>query len=188
MTPAVFLDRDGTLIEDAGYLDRLERLVIFPWSIDAVRLLNRAGYTVVVVTNQAGVARGIVNEAFIGEAHRYLSDRCAAGRATIDAYYYCPHLEDAPVEQYRRRCDCRKPRPGMLRQAAQDHALDLSRSWVIGDRWLDVELAANAGAGGILVRTGYGRTEEGRPPSGVRAEIVVDDLMAAVGWILRTCT
>lgn len=188
MRPAVFLDRDGTLIEDAGYLDRLERLAIFPWSIDAVRLLNRAGYTVAIVTNQAGVARGIVDEAFIGEAHRYLTDRFAAGRASIDACYYCPHLEDAPVRKYRRRCDCRKPRPGMLRQAAQDLDLDLSRSWVIGDRWLDVELAANAGAKAILVRTGYGRTEEGRPPSGVRAEVVADNLMGAVGWILRTCT
>lgn len=183
----MFLDRDGTLIEDAGYLDRLERLEIFPWSIDAVRLLNRVGYTVVIVTNQAGVARGVVDEAFIGDAHRYLADRFAAGRASIDACYYCPHLEDAPVRKYRRRCDCRKPRPGMLRQAAQDLDLDLSRSWVIGDRWLDVELAANAGAKAILVRTGYGRTEEGRPPSGVRAEFVADNLMGAVGWILRAC-
>ena len=109
MTPAVFLDRDGTLIEEVGYLDRIERVEFYPWTVDAVKLLNRAGFRVVVVTNQAGVARGIFEERFVGDAHRHLDQRLAAGGARIDGYYYCPHHPDAPLEAYRRRCDCRKP-------------------------------------------------------------------------------
>ena len=183
MKPAVFLDRDGTLLEEVGYLDRLERLVFFPWSIDAVRLLNRAGYLVVVVTNQAGVARGIVEESFIGEAHRHIDSTLAAGGARIDRYYYCPHHPDGSVAAYRQVCTCRKPSPGMLRQAEQDLGVDLHRSFVVGDRWLDVQLAQAVAATGILVRTGYGQTEEGRPKDDVRAAVIVDNLIEAVGWI-----
>ena len=126
--PAVFLDRDGTLLEEAGYLDRLERLVFFPYAVDAVRLLNRAGFAIVIVTNpvpppsrrnakvgmgivivtnQAGVARGIFKETFVEEAHRHISARLQAGGARIDAFYYCPHHPEAVVEAYRRSCDCR---------------------------------------------------------------------------------
>lgn len=186
MTSAVFLDRDGTLIEEVGYLDRLDRLSFFPWSIDAVRLLNRAGYLVVVVTNQAGVARGFFEESFLGEAHRHIDVKLAAGGARIDGYYYCPHHPEASVAAYRRTCECRKPSPGMLRQAEQDLGIDLQRSYVIGDRWLDMQLAHAVGATGILVRTGYGQTEERRPIDNVRATAIVDNLIEAVGWILRT--
>src|SRR3954466_11640293 len=118
MKRAVFLDRDGTLIEEAGYLERLERLVFFPFSIDAVRVLNHAGFAVVVITNQAGIARGIVREAFVEEAHRHIADRLAAGGARVDGFYYCPHHPDGVVEQYRTECECRKPAPGLLRRAA----------------------------------------------------------------------
>src|SRR4051812_44663640 len=98
MRRAVFLDRDGTLIEEAGYLDRPDRLVFFPYTVDAVRVLNRAGFAVVVITNQAGIARGIVKEAFVAEAHRAISGKLAAGGARIDAYYYCPHYRSGTVE------------------------------------------------------------------------------------------
>src|SRR5215212_1701700 len=111
---AVFLDRDGTLVEEAGYLDRLERLVFFPYTIDAVRLLNRAGFAVVVVTNQAGIARGIFKESFVAEAHRHITARLAAGAARVDGFYYCPHHPEAVVEEFRATCECRKPKPGML--------------------------------------------------------------------------
>src|SRR4029078_8971040 len=100
--PAVFLDRDGTLIEEAGYLERLDRLVFFPYSVDAVRVLNPAALAVVVVTTQAGIARGIVRESFVAEAHRAISDRLEAGGARVDAYYYCPHYPTGGVEQDRR--------------------------------------------------------------------------------------
>ena len=185
MTRAVFLDRDGTLIEEVGYLDRLERLQLFPWSIDAVRLLNRAGFTVVVVSNQAGVARGFFAEPFVLEVQGEIDARVQAAGGRIDGWYYCPHHPDAPVARYRRQCECRKPRPGMIRQAEADLGIDPSRSYVIGDRWLDVQLARNVGARGILVRTGYGATEERQPPDGVAAEAIADNLIDAAAWILR---
>jgi len=184
--PAVFLDRDGTLIEEVGYLDRLERLAFFPWSVDAVRLLNHAGFLVVVVTNQAGVARGMYEESFVGEAHQYMDETLKAGGARVEAYYYCPHHPDGSVAAYRRQCECRKPAPGMLRQAERELGVDLGRSFVVGDRWLDIQMAQQVGAAGILVRTGYGRTEEQRPIDGVSAAAVAENLIEAVGWILRT--
>src|SRR5262245_46095039 len=136
---AVFLDRDGTLIEEAGYLDRLERLVFYPWSVDAVRVLNRGGFAVVIVTNQAGIARGIFPEAFLTDAHAHVRARLDAGGARVDGFYYCPHHPDASVAAYRKDCECRKPQPGMLRRAAADLDLDLARSFVVGDRWHDLE-------------------------------------------------
>ena len=185
MRPAVFLDRDGTLIEEAGYLDRLERLVFYPYTIDAVRLLNRAGLALVIVTNQAGVARGIVREEFVAEAHRHIRLRLEAGGARVDGFYYCPHHPEAAIERFRQTCDCRKPQPGLLRSAAVDLGLDLTRSFVVGDRWHDIRAGSAVGARGILVRTGYGRTEEAAPTAGVSPVAIVDNLMEAASWILR---
>lgn len=184
MTPAVFLDRDGTLIEDVGYLDRVERLLIYPWAIDAVRLLNQGGYHVVIITNQAGVARGFFKEAFLAEVHGEIRSRFRTGGARIDGFYYCPHHPDAPIEEYRQVCDCRKPAPGLVRKASQDLSLDLARSFVVGDRWLDVRLGRAVGARSLLVRTGYGRTEEANGPADVRADHVAENLVEAVSWIL----
>ena len=184
MTPAVFLDRDGTLLEEAGYLDCLERLAFFPFSIDAVRLLNRAGYAVVIITNQSGVGRGMYAEEFVVAVHDVVRQRVAEGGGRIDAAYYCPHHPEAEVERYRAACDCRKPAPGMLRRAAADLSLDLARSFTVGDKWTDVEVAAAAGARGILVRTGYGRSSELAPRPGVQPAAVVDNLAAAAAWIL----
>jgi D-glycero-D-manno-heptose 1,7-bisphosphate phosphatase len=181
---AVFLDRDGTLLDEVGYLDRLERLKLYPWSIDAVRLLNRAGFRVIVITNQAGVARGIVEEQFVGEAHRHIDGKMEAGGARIDAYYYCPHHPDAPIAQYRRDCNCRKPKPGMVLQAARDFSLDLPQSFVVGDRWLDVQVGQAIGARAVLVRTGYGGLEATRPAAERPLGASVANLMEAVGWIL----
>ena len=184
-TPAVFLDRDGTLIDEVGYLDRLERLALFPYSIDAVRLLKRAGFLVVVVTNQAGVAHGLFDEAFIAETHRHLDGKMAAAGTRVDGYYYCPHHPHASLEAYRTTCECRKPGTGMIRSAARDLGIDVARSFVVGDRWLDIEMAQASGATGILVQTGYGKTEALRPRDGVRAEAVVANLIEAAAWILR---
>lgn len=184
MTPAVFIDRDGTLIEDVGYLDRLERLRLYPWSIDAVRLLRRVGYAVVVVTNQAGVARGMITEQAVLDARDYLSAELAKVGERLDGHYYCPHLPDAPLEQYRRECSCHKPAPGMLRQAADELGLDLARSIVVGDRWTDVQLGHAVGGKGVLVKTGYGATQLAMPPPGLEADAVTNNLFDAVGWIL----
>jgi len=184
-TPAIFLDRDGTLIEEAGYLDRLERVSIFPWTIDALRLLGRAGFRLIVVTNQAGVAKGMFDEAFVRETHRVLTEKFAAGGARIDGFYCCPHFQEASVEMYRRDCECRKPKPGMLHQAAREHGLALDRSFVVGDRWSDVEAARAAGARGVLVKTGYGVIDAAHPKNGVEAAMIAENLMDATAWIIQ---
>jgi D-glycero-D-manno-heptose 1,7-bisphosphate phosphatase len=185
MTPAVFLDRDGTLIEEAGYLDQLGRLSMFPFTVDAVRLLNRGGWPVVVISNQSGIGRGLVRESFVAEAHAHIADRLGPAGARIDAFFYCPHHPDATLTAYRARCDCRKPAPGMLLAAAGQLGLDLARSVVVGDRWEDVGAARAAGARAVLVRTGYGTTAEANPRSDLAADFVADNLIAAVSWILR---
>jgi D-glycero-D-manno-heptose 1,7-bisphosphate phosphatase len=182
--PAVFLDRDGTIIEDVGYLDTLDRVTFFPWTVDTIRALNCAGLAVVVVTNQSGIARGLFTEAFVDETHRYLTARLEMGGARVDAYYYCPHHPDGTVAEHRRHCDCRKPAPGLIDRATNDLGLDPARSFVVGDRWLDVQLGRAVGARTILVRTGIGAVEETRPPSGVTADTIVDNLAAAASWIL----
>ena len=184
MNRAVFLDRDGTLIEEGGYLDRIERVSFFPWTVDAVRVLNRAGLRVVLVSNQAGVARGIFPESVVEDIHRHIGEVLEAGRARIDAYYYCPHHPDGTVEAYARQCDCRKPGRGLIDRASRELGIDPMRSFVVGDRWLDVALARAVGARGVLVRTGYGLTEERRPAPDLMADAIVDNLIAAVSWIL----
>lgn len=181
----MFLDRDGTLIEEAGYLDRLERLVFLPYAVEAVRLLNRAGFAVVVITNQAGIARGIVRESFVAEAHQHIADRMARGGARIDAFYYCPHYPEGTVAQYRMACDCRKPQPGLLRRAAADLDLDLARSVGVGDRWHDVQAALAVGARGVLIRTGLGRREEQAPQVGTVPDAILDTVADAAAWILE---
>jgi D-glycero-D-manno-heptose 1,7-bisphosphate phosphatase len=181
---AVFLDRDGTVIEEVGYLNRLDRVSFFPWSVDAVRVLNDAGLLAIIVTNQAGVARGYFDETLVREVHALIDRRMREGGARIDAYYYCPHHPDGVVERFRRNCDCRKPKAGMIRQAARDLDIDIPGSFVVGDRWLDVEMGRAAGTGTVLVRTGYGREEEARPP-GAGADLVAGNLMDAAAWILR---
>ena len=184
MRRAVFLDRDGTLIEEAGYLEDLDRVSLFPYSVDAVRQLGRAGLAVVIVTNQSGVARGIVREDFVTATHQVLSQRLEAGGARVDGFYYCPHHPEGIVETLRITCDCRKPKPGLLRRAASELDLDLARSFTIGDRWHDVEAGRAAGTQTILVRTGYGRSQDQEPPPGAATDAVVDNLAAAAAWLL----
>ena len=182
--PAVFLDRDGTLIEERGYLDRLDDIALFAETPAALTLLRDAGYALVLVTNQAGVARGFFDEAFVQAAHRRLADLLAAEGLTLDGYYYCPHHPEGVVAGYARVCQCRKPAPGMVEQAVRDLDIDVDRSFVVGDKWLDVELATNAGARGILVRTGYGAgAEESQGP--IQPLAVVDTVLDAAREILR---
>jgi D-glycero-D-manno-heptose 1,7-bisphosphate phosphatase len=181
--PAVFLDRDGTLIEERGYLDRLDLLSVFPWTGDAIRLLNRAGFATVVITNQSAIARGLIDEPFLQEVHRALDGKL--GVARIDRYYYCPHFPTAENARYRMDCQCRKPRPGLIERACREMDLDPARSFMVGDRWLDVACGRAAGVKTLLVRTGHGAHEEAHPPDGARADGILNNLMEAVGWILR---
>jgi D-glycero-D-manno-heptose 1,7-bisphosphate phosphatase len=181
---AVFLDRDGTLIEEVDYLERVEQVALYSWSIDGVRLLNRAGIRVFVVTNQAGVARGYFTESVVADVHRHIDSLLASGGARIDAYYYCPHHPEGAVETYRRSCDCRKPGRGLVDRAAREFGIDPSRSFVVGDRWLDIQLARAVGARAVLVRTGFGSTAERQQPSDVTADAIADNLVGAANWIL----
>jgi D-glycero-D-manno-heptose 1,7-bisphosphate phosphatase len=181
--PAAFLDRDGTINEDAGYIDRLERFVIYPFAIDAIRLLHRAGYLVVVMTNQGGVAQGLHTEETVAELANYMAERARQGNTRIDGHYYCPHMPDAAVEKYRVDCDCRKPKPGLALRAAADLNLDLTQSVVIGDRWRDLAVARHIGARAILVRTGYGASEERNPLPDLAADVVCDNLIDAAVWL-----
>ena len=181
----MFIDRDGTLIEETGYLNDLSRLKFFPYSVDAVRQLKRAGFLVIVVTNQAGIARGIVPPEFLALAHGHISTVMAAGGAAIDRYYHCPHHPDGIVPGLALACDCRKPAPGLWHRAAEELAVDLARSYTVGDRWLDVRAGHAAGTRTVMVRTGYGLGEAPAPPDGVAADAIVSDLAAAAAWILQ---
>jgi D-glycero-D-manno-heptose 1,7-bisphosphate phosphatase len=184
LRPAVFLDRDGTINEDVGYLSELSHLTIYPWAIDAVRLLNRAGYLVVMVTNQGGIGRRLIRPEFLGELHAVIDARLAAGGAHVDGWYFCPHHPEALIEDLRAVCRCRKPAPGMLLDAARDHGIDLARSWMVGDKWSDIQAGQRTGGRGILVRTGWGVIEEGVRPDGQTVEAICDTLAGAVARIL----
>lgn len=186
LRPAVFLDRDGTINEDVGYLSALEHLTIYPWAIDAIRLLNRAGYLVVVVTNQGGIGRGVIAADFVPRLHDELARRLVAGGAVIDGWYYCPHHPEALVESLRAECWCRKPATGLALEAARDLGIDLTRSWVVGDKWSDVQLGQRVGGRAILVRTGWGVIEEGVRPEGQTVDAICDTLAGAVAYVLQT--
>ena len=177
--PAVFLDRDGTINEEMGYINDLSRFQLLPEAASAIRLLNESQIPVVVVTNQSGAARGYFPASLVDEVHRHLHDLLAQAGARVDAIYTCLHGPEAG-------CSCRKPRPGLLLQAAQDLNLDLSRSYLVGDRYKDIDTAANAGVAGILVLTGYGWGEHKHfhEQSQTKPVYVADNLLDAVEFIL----
>ncbi len=185
LRPAVFLDRDGNINEDVGYLSEMSHLTLYPWAIDAVRLLNRAGYLVVMVTNQGGIGRKMIRPAFLGELHAEIDRRLAAAGAHVDGWYFCPHHPEALVAELRIPCRCRKPETGMVLDAARDLGIDLARSWVIGDKWGDVQLGERMGGRSILVRTGWGVLEEAVRPTGQVVEAICDSLAGAVAVVLE---
>jgi D-glycero-D-manno-heptose 1,7-bisphosphate phosphatase len=184
--PAVFLDRDGTIIEDVGYLRDLSQIDLLPWSADAIGQLNAAGFAVVLITNQSGVARGYFDEAHVQATHASLDALLQARGARIDGYYYCPHYPQSRDPRYALACDCRKPASGLLRRAAADLDLDLARSWMVGDWWRDVEAGAGAGTRTILIRTGRSGMHRPAPPGAPEPDAILNNLMEAAGWILRS--
>ena len=185
MKKAVFLDRDGTLNVDVGYLHQLEDLELFPWTADALRLLKRAGYTLIVVTNQSGIAHGLIDPGFVTIAHDEMRRRLQRGGADLDALYYCPHHPRGSIKEFSIDCRCRKPLPGMVEDAVRDLGVDPKRSWVVGDKWLDVQLGEAVGARSILVRTGWGSEQEKKRPAGQQVDAICDNLIHAVSRILH---
>jgi D-glycero-D-manno-heptose 1,7-bisphosphate phosphatase len=178
---AVFLDRDGTINIEREYLHRIEDFEFIPGAPLAIRLLNDAGFLVIVVSNQSGVARGYYDEAAINRLHRHMDAELAGFGAAIDAYYFCPHHHEYGIGEYRKQCGCRKPRAGMLNQAAADFSIDMACSFMIGDKVVDVEAGLKAGCVPLMVRTGYGAIESDKLPANVP---VYDDLLTAVRAIL----
>lgn len=171
--PAIFVDRDGTLIEEVNYLSRVEDLRIFPFTAEALKLLKDHGFRIVVVTNQSGIARKVYTESAMHIVHDKIQAELGGA---IDAFYFCPHLPDAG-------CACRKPNLGMIETACSDLDIDLSRSWTIGDKDLDVKLGQKAGIGTALVLTGYGRKH--KPFLEFEPDILADDLGQAAEEIVK---
>jgi len=185
--PAVFMDRDGTVSQEVGYIVHLDRYALLPRSVAAVRRINAAGLGAFVVTNQSGVARGLFSEDLVRAVHRTLEGWLAEGNARLDGIYFCPHHPREGHGPWSIVCDCRKPKPGMLLQAAAEHDIDLSRSYMIGDTGRDLGAGAAAGATPILVLTGYGRGELEHLRHRWTAEpaFIAEDLGEAVSWVLE---
>ena len=181
MKRAVFIDRDGTINEEKEYLYRTDDFAFIPGAPQAIRLLNEAGFLVIVVTNQSGVARGFYTEEDVHLLHRYIASQLEPFGARVDAWFYCPH-HPAGRGSYALPCRCRKPLPGMLLEAAGRFNIDLESSIMIGDKLVDMEAGAAAGCRPILVRTGYGSEEEHRCRSSIE---VFDDLLSAAESLTR---
>jgi D-glycero-D-manno-heptose 1,7-bisphosphate phosphatase len=184
---AVFMDRDGTISEEIGYVNHPSRYRVFPYSAEAVRLLNEAGWLAILVTNQAGVARGYFTEDVITAVHNVLKHELSERGAELDAIYYCAHHPTVGEAPYRFDCDCRKPKPGLIERAAAEFEIDLQQSWMIGDRYSDIELARNAGVHSAFVLSGYGRGEweYQRAAWKHEPELVAEDLLEAVRKIVE---
>jgi len=183
---AVFIDRDGTISEEVGYINHASRFRLFPYAASAIKHLNENGWLAIVITNQAGVARGYFSEDTIQTVHAAMTKELESSGARLDAIYYCAHHPSVGEPPYRLDCDCRKPKPGLISRAAKDFDIDLEESWMVGDRYSDVELARNAGVKSMFVMSGYGRGEwEHQSASwNEQPDLVAEDLLEAVESIL----
>lgn len=184
---AIIMDRDGTVCDEVGYVNHVDRIRLLPRSAAAIRAANEAGFQTVVVTNQAGVARGYFAEALVDEVHDRVRELLAGAGARLDGIYYCPHHPDVGAPPYRQACACRKPLPGMLLRARDEMGIDLASSYMVGDSVKDLEAGLRAGTTNVLVLTGYGRGELAHQSHAwrVKPDHVADDLQDAVSWILE---
>ena len=156
---AIFLDRDGTINEEMGYINHPDRFVVFPYVAESIKIFNDIGFKVIIVTNQSGVARGYFPESLVIDLHEALKSQMKEKGAKIDAIYYCPHHPKEGTGKYKTDCTCRKPKPGMVLKAAKEHNIDLSKSYMVGDRYKDILFAQNLKIKSCFVLTGYGRGE-----------------------------
>jgi D-glycero-D-manno-heptose 1,7-bisphosphate phosphatase len=178
---AVFVDRDGTINIDVDFLSSPDQITLIPRSAEAIRELNDAGIPVVVMTNQSGIARGLYSEEDLHAIHRAMDGLLGAAGASVLEYFYCPHHPTDGVAPYVQDCDCRKPKPGMLLQAERKYGFDLGRSFVVGDKCVDVMAGRSVGATSIQVATGYGARE--RTACTAQRDHFCDDLYDAVQYI-----
>jgi D-glycero-D-manno-heptose 1,7-bisphosphate phosphatase len=184
--PAVFIDRDGTVNEQMGYINHMSRFLLLPGSAEAIRLLNHHGYLAIIVSNQSGVARGYFPIDLVHEVHGHMKMLLEREGAAVDGIFFCPHYPKGKVPEYSRSCDCRKPRTGLIEMACSQFPVDMENSYVIGDRCSDMELARKSGLKGILVKTGYGLgdLEYVFPDLPFKPFHVAEDLLDAVKWIV----
>lgn len=183
MKKAVFLDRDGTINKEVNYLNHPDQIELISGAAEGIKLLNENGFTVVVITNQSGVARGIIEEKKIPLIKERLCRLLEERGAKIDGYYYCPHYPDGKIEKYAVKCDCRKPEPGLVWKAVGDLDIEIKGSYVVGDKTCDIALGNNIGAVSIMVKTGYGESEAEYYESS--PDYTVDNLLAAAQWIIK---
>jgi D-glycero-D-manno-heptose 1,7-bisphosphate phosphatase len=186
--PAVFIDRDGTINEQMGYINHVSRFRILPRVPQAIRMLNRHGFLVLVVSNQSGVARGYYPLDLVKTLHHLMVTRMREKQGNIDGVFFCPHHPAGSVPGFSHDCDCRKPKTGLIEQACKSFEIDLQRSFVVGDMCTDIELAHRAGLKGVLVKTGYGlgEIEYLLPHKTAKPVHIADDLLDAVRWIVRS--
>jgi len=190
---AVFLDRDGTIVEEIGFLSRVEDMVVYPFAAEALRTLSDAGFLNILTTNQSGVARGFFTEERLIEINQALVKELERQGARIDATYYCPHYPEATVARYKVVCECRKPAPGLILQAASQWNVALADSYMVGDRMADLEAGHRAGCRSVLVTTGYGRVTATRlaeeadseDNSSLLAQLICENLLEAARWIVQ---
>ncbi len=180
------MDRDGTINEQLGYINHLSRFALLPGVIEAVRLLNKNNFLSIIVTNQSGVARGYYPIDLVYKIHDFLKTTFKQQGAVIDGIFFCPHHPWGVVPEYTSECDCRKPKLGLARQALEYFDIDMTSSWVVGDRYIDMELAQRLSLKGILVKTGYGlgEIEYILPAQSIKPTHIAQDLLGAVRWIL----
>lgn len=188
--PAVFIDRDGTINEQMGYINHINRFVLLPGTAEAVKNLNRHGFLAIVISNQSGVARGYFPMDLVKKIHAYMKELLQKEEAYIDGIYFCPHHERGVVPEYSIACSCRKPRTGLIETACKDFDIDMAHSYVVGDRCLDIDMAHRSNLKGILVTTGYGLGEIDYvlPYSSIKPDYIAGDLLNAVNLIMKDST
>jgi D-glycero-D-manno-heptose 1,7-bisphosphate phosphatase len=185
--PAVFIDRDGTINEQMGYINHLSRFHILPGVSEAIRLLNQMNFLAIIVTNQSGVARGYFPIELVHEVHSYLIESLEKEGANIDGIFFCPHYPTGKIAEYTCECKCRKPETGLIDKALETFDIDMSRSFVVGDHFTDLELAEGCNIEGIMVKTGYGLggISYVLPEMSVKPSYIAEDLLDAVTWIRK---
>ena len=185
--PAVFIDRDGTVNEQMGYINHISRFVLLPGVSKAIKLLNSHQYLAIIVSNQSGVARGYYPIGLVDEVHAHMETLMGKEGAFVNGIFFCPHYVKGSVPEYSIECDCRKPGTGLIEKAKKAFDIDMDNSYVIGDRYSDIELALRLDVKGILVTTGYGQGDLDHvfPRLSFKPAHIAKDLLQAVQWILR---